>query len=493
MKKSIFILFAFLAVYTAQAQVPQYFKYQAVLRDNADQLMANQNVEIRITIVNTSTATDEYIERHNVTTSEHGLITLNVGGGANIDLGDFTTLNWSGELYSLKVEVDAGSGFEDLGTSELLSVPYALYAQNAGSSLWAENGNTIYNANAGNVGIGISYPTELLHVMTDSIMTSPSIGLVEMENVPLHIRGNYYTIGQMTGIGFSVTNAGNLFGAGILFERTGGNTQGKLHFATKESTVSETVLPIQMTIDQTGKVGIGTTEPFSLLEVSGTDSVSLRVVSTNFIAPNVSFIRPGTGYMDWRWISTSGGIFKLQSSSNDFGSVVGTSYLRDVMHIFTNSSNVGYVAPGVDNSISSGSASNRWSVVYAVNGTINTSDGRDKTNIQPLNYGIEEIMQLRPVSFNWKSQPEQGAKLGFIAQEVEPILKEVVRKDYFIQENEGEHETSDEYRYGIFYSDIIPVLVKAIQEQQSIIVSQQQQIDDLQQQIDELRNMIQNQ
>ena len=83
-------------------------------------------------------------------------------------------------------------------------------------------------------------------------------------------------------------------------------------------------------------------------------------------------------------------------------------------------------------------------------------------------------MKLRPVSYNWKENPQWGRKLGFIAQEVKPILGEVIQTGALknkLQLNDDDEKKSagESDKLGIYYSDIIPVTVKAIQEQQTLI------------------------
>ncbi|PLW92826.1 MAG: hypothetical protein C0592_08780, partial [Marinilabiliales bacterium] len=161
--KKVLVLFVFaVAALSAAAQVPQAFKYQAVIRDASDNVIANTSVDVRITIAN-SVPTNVYVETHTVTTSAFGLVNLNIGEGTPVT-GTFNTIPWSTDTYTIGVEVDAGSGYEDLGASDLLSVPYALYALNSsgGGGNWTVSGNDIYNANTGNVGIGTTTPTGLL-------------------------------------------------------------------------------------------------------------------------------------------------------------------------------------------------------------------------------------------------------------------------------------------------------------------------------------------
>jgi hypothetical protein len=118
----------------AQAQIPQGFNYQAVARDAAGNVLPATNVTVRFTIhQGSATGTTEYQEHHNTTTNAFGLFTLVVGSGT-LDIGAFTAINWANGNKYLQVEIDLGSGYLDMGTAQLMSVPYALYAASSPSS-----------------------------------------------------------------------------------------------------------------------------------------------------------------------------------------------------------------------------------------------------------------------------------------------------------------------------------------------------------------------
>ena len=106
-----------------------------------------------------------------------------------------------------------------------------------------------------------------------------------------------------------------------------------------------------------------------------------------------------------------------------------------------------------------------------------------KKNIRDLDYGLDEILSLRPVTYQWKSDVigitpiaphEKETKLGFVAQEVQNILPEIVQDKEWLPISEDRPE---EYHLvpmetlGMSYTEMTPVLVKAIQEQQEIIES----------------------
>ena len=130
------------------AQSPEAFKYQAIARDASGNVIANQNVSFRISIIKTSaTGTPVYVETHYSITNEFGLININIGEGSVI-WGNFSNIDWGIDKYFIKVELDAsgGSNYQSMGTSQLLSVPYALYSKSAGN---------VQNYTAGN-GISIT-------------------------------------------------------------------------------------------------------------------------------------------------------------------------------------------------------------------------------------------------------------------------------------------------------------------------------------------------
>ena len=131
------------------------------------------------------------------------------------------------------------------------------------------------------------------------------------------------------------------------------------------------------------------------------------------------------------------------------------------------------LVPTVDGDDRLGGPNRRWQDVYAVNGAIQTSDRRSKTNITNLNYGLAEVLQMKPVSFNWKNKNNPDAKLGLIAQDLQVLIPEVVHSHIWEKDEITGVLTKKELdRLGVYYSDLVPVLIKAIQEQQKIIESE---------------------
>ena len=124
-----------LGVVSLFAQVPEKFSFQAVVRNESNQLVTNAPVGVRVSILQGSTSGNAlYVETHSVTTNANGLLTVEVGGG-NTQMGSFNNINWANGPWFLKTETDpnGGSNYAVVSVQQLLSVPYALYAKEAGN------------------------------------------------------------------------------------------------------------------------------------------------------------------------------------------------------------------------------------------------------------------------------------------------------------------------------------------------------------------------
>ena len=117
--------------------------------------------------------------------------------------------------------------------------------------------------------------------------------------------------------------------------------------------------------------------------------------------------------------------------------------------------------------------------MFATSGVVNTSDAREKTNIRTIDRGLAEVMQLKPVRFQWKDRPAEGDKLGLIAQDLQQVLPETVVDSTWKENDDGTREQVPAERLGVYYSDLIPVLIKAIQEQQAEIDALRQELQTL--------------
>ncbi|MFZ4545675.1 MAG: hypothetical protein ACOYOA_16620 [Saprospiraceae bacterium] len=132
-----FLLFPLLvfSFFSLHAQAPQLMSYQAVIRNNNNVLVANSLVSMRISILKGSAAgAPVYVELHSVSTNSNGLAMITIGGGSAQN-GTFAGISWANGPYFVKVETDPGGGsnYSIASTSQLLSVPYALYSEKSGT------------------------------------------------------------------------------------------------------------------------------------------------------------------------------------------------------------------------------------------------------------------------------------------------------------------------------------------------------------------------
>lgn len=253
--KSAFLIFIFLISQKIMAQSPDLMSYQAVVRNSGNIVVANQSVGVRISILKTSASGTEVFKESfspNPTTNANGLLSLQIGSGTAIT-GTFAGIDWSAGPYFVKTEIDptGGTNYTISGTSQLLSVPYALYAKTSGNSSaasnWGTSGINIYNTNTGKVGIGTNTPSTKFSVKSNDA----GISQVSTDDV--------------TSLGFFTdTNSA--------FVQT--NTLDDLNFATGNS-------PAQMTLQKTtGNLGIGKTNPTEKLDVNGkTKTTNLQITN----------------------------------------------------------------------------------------------------------------------------------------------------------------------------------------------------------------------
>ena len=175
--------------------------YQAVIRDNQGLILANENVDIRFTIIQGSpTGSSIYLEDHKVKTNQFGLVNIELGTGLVLG-GDFYTIDWSLNNYYLKLELQKnnGAGFIDLGTSKFNAVPFANYALNAG--------------NVNNSDTSASNELQIITLSNNNLELSKSGGVVDLspfldntDNQTLTRTGNQITISGGNSINLPTDN-----------------------------------------------------------------------------------------------------------------------------------------------------------------------------------------------------------------------------------------------------------------------------------------------
>lgn len=130
-----FVIIVIASLGILNAQAPEAFNYQAVIRDSNGEIVANQNVAFKFLINKGPAGTDtDYAETQSATTDDFGLVNLKIGEGSHI-IGYFSDVKWGENEYILAVEIDitGGTNYTPMGSTQLISVPYALHANTAKS------------------------------------------------------------------------------------------------------------------------------------------------------------------------------------------------------------------------------------------------------------------------------------------------------------------------------------------------------------------------
>lgn len=216
----------------------------------------------------------------------------------------------------------------------------------------------------------------------------------------------------------------------------------------------------------TSNIGIHRFPSRALDVLEETDDLLARFTQASQGAVGIELIRQqgnnNTTNRDWQIVNDDVGIFRIGDSSN------GTNFTTQFRLTPSVASVDADFRPLQDDRFDLGSAAERWDNVFATNPLIVTSDIREKKEIRGINYGLETINKLNPVSYYWKDG-DTDKKLGLIAQEVLEVVPEVVN----VPEEEGG-------LYGMSYSELVPVLIQSIQELSDKVDSQSKLILELQ-------------
>ncbi|WP_428235318.1 tail fiber domain-containing protein [Gracilimonas sp.] len=553
------LLFTILAVmFTAEvmAQVPQGFNFQAVARNADGDLIANSGLGVRVSVLQGSeTGTAVYTETQTPTTSAVGSFQIVIGEG--VSDGDFSSIDWSADNFYVKLEIDPAGGteYEELGTTRLLSVPYALLARdvvNGGGSFETEvnldlsAGDTTYVINqtgdngdkftpAFTVNSELSGTNQAIDANTfsQSGSTETQYGLsgsaigegtgthIGVLGSALHDEGEgsggrrYGLYGQarsngrenIGGFGLGLGNGdGEIVALGDEFAggefNVGGFNIGLVGFARQnlngnigirgytygsEGARENRAVSAEAVTTATGRnIGVQAIVHSSQSDNMGFQALMFDDGSGNASANNIGVeldVSNGAtdnnygirGYINGSATNNTGMFLEVSGGSN---SNVGLNVTAPTAAELNGDVNI------------SGN--------LTVSGSITeTSDRNLKENIQPLQNGLSTIMKLNPTTYNFRGNGEyNGMKLstglhyGLIAQEVEEVLPSLVKKNlhtYSEMQSEGngpdatsETETKKTMEFKTMnYTELIPVLIKGMQEQQAEIERLKKEIEEL--------------
>lgn len=361
-----------------------------------------------------------------------------------------------------------------------------------------DNGTLAVDASTNRVGIGTSSPGYKLDVNGD-----------------LRVRGNdIRTNGSMVlraaGGGFVETKS-NSSSWGLVVREYNSSDYGNIEVTASGLGLGYRTSGAHMMIGTTGNVGIGLSNPQVKLDVNGDITTSsthrrgkIRLWKESNAADNrvshafgteafYNTYGPGSAY------ANSVG-HKFYVHGNELAAQIGfggagapasrqDSRFYGAVQIgsYEEFSDIGFEMMGVNSCFvptrdctdDLGVSSNRWRNINYCGSLISTSDRNLKSNIKDMDYGLAEIMEMRPVSYTYKQREDEGTKLGLIAQELQPIVSEIVKSDELVGDENGNKVKKAREHLGVDYTALIPVLIKGMQEQQALIEEQEARIDQL--------------
>lgn len=536
MRKSFISTVILLLSTQIHAQAPQKMSYQSVIRNTSNVLLSNTNVGIQVSILQGSpSGLASYIERHTTTSNQNGLTSIEIGDGTVI-AGNFSDIDWSNGPYYIKTETDPNGGttYSISATTQLLSVPYALYAENSGSSIpgpqgpagatgpqgpqgpagadqqtLSFSGTTLSISGGNNVNLNSllndadSNPSNEIQSLT---LVGSTLSISSGNSVTLPSGGTLdqsYDFGG-SGLGRSITaDAG-----AVQINNTGSNAIGlEVNSAVNNSTA---------VLANISGVGVG----FRAESSNAANTFAAIQANSNSSNANNSAIlgnNSGAGYgISGQIPSTATGTAAVYGSNlraNGGSGVQGIGF-NGVVGQSQNAQ--GYGLYGVNSNAASGTApflgigtyglgfhgiygqttntTLGWAgyftadlgvegTGYSLGGWQLASDRRLKSNIQPIGSALEKINQINGVHYTitTKSKSIDGEikysskeQYGVIAQDVEKVFPEMIKeKAIFINAgDETQYKTVD-------YIQLVPVLLEAIKELQSEVETLKAEVETL--------------
>lgn len=472
--------------FALKAQAPNSFNYQAVARNASGLILPNTAIGIRMSIHDiSSTGTVVFQETHSIVTNDFGLFNISIGTGTSL-IGSLGAVDWSNGAKYIEIEGDLNGGttYTTFGTSELLSVPYALYSNSAAipllpngtsigntpywdGSTWITNSSNIHNAGT-RVGIGTGSPLQKMHVVGNINIDKDSSFMINNQKV-LWVKGaaNLFAginSGASNSIGFSNSflgfNAGtlNLSGSQNTFvgaETGSANINGEMNSFFGRRAGFGNVDGIENTF-------IGAYAGQSNTDGMHNSFLGVTTGSSNTSGQENTFIGAHAGYF------------------NSFGSY--NVFLGNFSGLTNTSGNyntiVGFEADAASSNLSNASAFGTGAIVNASNSIMigNTavtsiggqvgwstfSDKRLKSDISECNLGLEFITQLNPVNYTYRAPGQENIIYsGLIAQDVESALTNLNTDFSGLVRPKNENDF-----YSIRYAEFVVPLINSIQEQE---------------------------
>jgi hypothetical protein len=474
------------------AQAPAKMSFQAVVRNPANALVSNSAVGLQVRVLQGSpTGTPVYEETHSLTSNANGLVTAEIGSGTVVS-GNFSAIDWAAGPYFLETATDpfGGTAYTLVSTAEMLSVPYALYAERSGGSVTAGTG-------LGQQGDSIFAQVNSPIWNAGSIQGRPVSSNTPANNDVLQWNGTAWTPAAVSGGGgggvSNWTVAGNNIhyttgnvGIGVTLPADPLHLNGRIRL--ESSNGGFTAIQPNSVGGFTWVLPSSSGTPGDVLTTDGAGNLSWSAgsgggggtpggttVNCNTTSNNNYTIR-GTGSGNWEctnavWVTSTGRVgIGTTSPSTSYDLTIGTSGF--LVNGTTNTSNIAgrlrigstssttydlqvdgqtYVTSGLRvGSTTSPPTNGIWasgdirtggrfiqgsSTTGSGTVMVRTSSGelrpqsstiRVKDNVQSLNIDPRAVLALRPVTYNLKPALGGEKEVGLIAEEVEKVIPDLV-------------------------------------------------------------------
>ncbi len=540
MKKLLYSLCTFLMLSASvYAQSPKAVNYQAVARDKNGALLASSKLSIRLTVHSGSASGKSvYTETFkDVSTNAYGMFTLQIGTGTTS--GNFGNIDWTSANMFLQVEADPANGtsYGNLGTTQLVSVPYAFNADKV-SKIDNHNLSDLSDVKGSPAkGQVLKYNGTNWVPANDSVGTGGGSG-----SSGWTVSGtNLYTTGYSVGIGTSTPATPFMLNATSL---TSSQDAGAVFSVKSRSTDTTTAIGVLITA-QSGSAssrgitalasGATTGENIGILGLGGASSgtnIGIEGISQGAGTFNAggffAAVRPfSSSLYDNDGISAHAGgsthfNFGVYSRSSAEGKqntgVAGLSLDTNASAI--NVGILGSATKGATNyGVYGGAPITKNSYAGFFNGNlaylgslISASDEKLKTNIQSMPSVLGKLKLLTPKMYDFRTGDPAfkgmnlatGKQFGFIAQNLGSVFPELVHQTTFSEPGlntavqngkksatpaKAEEQNRVEFN-GVNYIGMVPVLTQAIKEQQDLIEAQKAQIDALSKRLEALEQKL---
>lgn len=451
--KNILTLFALLLVGELFAQAPPAMTYQAVVRDAAGALINMGNVSIRTSILQGSaTGVTVQTETHAATTNTNGLASIQIGS-----INPLSVIDWSNGPYFLKTEIDpaGGTNYTISGVSQLLSVPYALYAASSGNGGGGGSANTLDQAyDQGGSGLGRSITTDAGAVQINNAGTTTT-GL----EVNSSVANSTAVLANVSGVGVGFraesTNAGNTFAA----MQANTNSSGANNSAILGN-------------NSGAGYGVSGQIPATATGAAGVYGSNLRTAGGYGVL--------GIGFNGTVGQSSYGAGYGLYgSNSGTTGLGIGTYGVGfNGVYGQTNNTATGWSGYFTADIGVEGAG-------FAIGGWQLASDRRLKSNIVPIKNALSQLSLIQGTHYtittpttlaNGEKSSIHRQQYGVIAQDVELVFPELIKeKALFInQGDETVYKTVD-------YIQLVPVMIEAIKELNLEVERLKKELEEMQQ------------